>query len=86
MSEASFCFFAFYPDLFLIFLLTSQFHSLPLHTSVVIIEDDTECLMLLMRYPPGVDVKMVVGNALHMWKPKVLPILSYDFFMKTSIY
>lgn len=32
-------------------------------------EDDTDCLMLLMRYPPGVDVKVVVENALQMWKP-----------------
>lgn len=36
----------------------------------LLVEDDTECLMLLMRYPSGIDVKIIVENALHMLKPK----------------
>ncbi|XP_034231584.1 LOW QUALITY PROTEIN: TBC1 domain family member 5 [Thrips palmi] len=36
----------------------------------LLVEDDTECLMLLMRYPSGIDVKTIVENALHMLKPK----------------
>lgn len=36
----------------------------------LIVEDDTECLMLLMRYPSGADVKSIVEHALCMWKPE----------------
>lgn len=38
---------------------------------LVIVEDDTECLMVLMRYPSGVDVKKVVKSALLMRRPQV---------------
>ena len=34
-------------------------------------EDDSECLMLLMRYPSGVDVKSVVENAMQMRRPRI---------------
>ncbi|KAK3912671.1 TBC1 domain family member 5 [Frankliniella fusca] len=48
-------------------------------------EDDTDCLMLLMRYPPGVNVRIVVENALQMWKPEKFSLFKEDSYKKEQL-